>query len=68
MKSVNSAIHKAAGLTVHDRSTSLPGIIPKISKEAAVQNALQRPFGMAAGCMAALWITLLVVKLSQSVW
>ena len=28
-----SAIHKAAGLTVPGRSTGLPGIIPKISKE-----------------------------------
>ena len=37
----NSAIYKATGLTVHGRSTGLPGIIPKISKEAAVQNALQ---------------------------
>ena len=35
-------MHKAAGLTVHGRSTGLPGIIPKISKEATIQNALQR--------------------------
>ena len=33
---IYSAIHKAAGLTVHGRSTGLPGIIPKISKEAVV--------------------------------
>ena len=38
-KHCHSAIHKAAGLTVHSHST---GIIPKMSKEAAVQNALQR--------------------------
>ena len=34
-----SAIHKAAGLMVHGRSAGFPGIIPKRSKEAAVQNA-----------------------------
>ena len=50
----NSPIHKAAGLTVHGRSTGLPGIIPKISKETAVQNALQTPFCTAAGRTAAL--------------
>ena len=49
-----SPIHKAAGLTVHGRSTGLPGIIPKISKETAVQNALQTPFCTAAGRTAAL--------------
>ena len=50
----NSTIHKAACLMVHGRFTGLPGIIPKISKEAAVQNALQGPFCTAAGCTAAL--------------
>ena len=45
---------KAAGLTVHGHSTGLPGIIPKISKETAVQNALQTPFCTAAGGTAAL--------------
>ena len=40
---LTALIHKAAGLTVHGRSTGLPGIIPKISKETAVQNALQTP-------------------------
>ena len=49
-----SAIHKAAGLTVHGRSTGLPGIIPKISKEATMQKALQTPFCTAAGRTAAL--------------
>ena len=51
---INSPIHKAAGLMVHGRSTGLPGIIPKISKETAVQNALQTPFCTAAGCLVAL--------------
>ena len=51
---INSAIHKAAGLMVHSHSPGLPCIIPKISKEANVQNALQTPFCMAADCMAAL--------------
>ena len=32
----------SAGFTVHDHSTGLPGIISKISKEATIQNALQR--------------------------
>ena len=41
----NSTIHKAISLTVHGRSTGLPGIIPKISKEAVC---------MVAGCTAAL--------------
>ena len=36
------------------RSTGLPGIIPKISKETAVQNALQTTFCTAAGRTAAL--------------
>ena len=49
-----SAIHKAAGLTVHSHSTGLPGIIPKISKETAIQNTLQTPFCMAVGRPAAL--------------
>ena len=31
----NSAIHKAASLTAHSHSMTLPGIIPKISKGAA---------------------------------
>ena len=53
---IYSAIHKATSLMVHGCSTGLPGIIPKISKEAAVQNALQRLFCMVAGCTAALWI------------
>ena len=52
----NSTIHKAVGLAAHGRSTGLPAIIPKISKEAAVQNALQRLFCNTAGCTAALWI------------
>ena len=39
---------------VHDRSTGLPGITPKISKESTVQNALQTPFCRAASCTAAL--------------
>ena len=53
-----STILKATGLTVHGRSTGLSGIIPKISKEAAIQNALQRLFCMVAGCTVALWIAL----------
>ena len=44
-----SPIHKAAGLTVHGHATGLPGIIPKISKETTIQNALQTPFCMATG-------------------
>ena len=35
-----SVIHKAAGLMVPGHSTGFPCIIPKISKEATVQNAL----------------------------
>ena len=57
----NSAIHKAGGFTVHGRSTGLPSIIPVeqksvhwLSMGAAIQNTLQRPFCMAAGCMVAL--------------
>ena len=41
-------------------STGLPGIIPKLSKEAAVENGVQRPFCMAAGCKVALLIALLM--------
>ena len=37
------AIHKAAGLMVHGHSTGLPGIIPKMSKEAAIQNTPPDP-------------------------
>ena len=44
----------AASLTVHGRSNGLPGIIPKISKEATIKNALQTPFCTVAGCTAAL--------------
>ena len=40
---INSAIHKAAGLTVHGRFTGLPGIIPKTSKETTVQNGPPPP-------------------------
>ena len=47
---------------LHSSSTGLPGIIPKISKEDAVQNTLQRPFCMAAGCTVALWIALLISR------
>ena len=39
-KAENGSSHKAASLTVHGRSTGFPCIIPKIFKEAAVQNAL----------------------------
>ena len=52
---IYSAIHKATSLMVHGCSTGLPGIIPKISKEVAVQNALQSLFCMVAGCTVALW-------------
>ena len=56
---INSAIHKAAGLTVRGRSTGFPGIIPKISKKTTVQNDLLTTFCTAAGHTAALWIGLL---------
>ena len=39
-----TAIHKVTGLTDHGLSMTLPGIIPKISKGAAIQNGVQRPF------------------------
>ena len=42
------------GVMVHGCSTGLPGIIPKISKEATIQNALHTLFCMAACYTAAL--------------
>ena len=39
--------------------TDLPGIILKISKKAAIQNALQKLVLYGAGCMTALRISLL---------